>query len=106
VEKAMWRHKIGQVIAPIILAALAAANAGPEAMAKSKNVSGDYDCGCRGGEGSCTFKTHEAGMTCIKDEGDTCNGTCRLITSTSGISDSVVKGTKSTTTTTTEGAAQ
>ncbi len=62
---------------------------GQAAMAMPKE-SGDYDCSCKGGSGSCTFKSGSTNISCYKGGGNTCSGKCEL--STTPDSGSATKG--------------
>lgn len=55
------------------------------AMARPNNIKGNYNCYCDGGnQGTCTSapNTSGTGIKCQKGSGDTCTGTCTMITFT------------------------
>ena len=55
------------------------------AMARPKDISGNYNCYCDGGNyGTCTSAPNDSGtgIKCKKGSGDTCTGACKMITFT------------------------
>jgi len=59
---------------------------GPAATARMRppNISGDFDCSCMGGDGTCTIQTGPGSMFCYKKMGDTCTASCELTLTTTG----------------------
>ena len=54
-------------------------------MARPKDIAGNYNCYCDGGNhGTCTSAPNDSGtgIKCQKGAGDTCTGTCKMITFT------------------------
>ena len=45
---------------------------------------GTYDCSCKGGKGSCTFKSSDTEVSCYHGAADTCDGSCQLKSSPNG----------------------
>jgi hypothetical protein len=66
--------------ATILVAAFVAASAGQAAFAVPKEQ-GTYDCSCKGGKGSCTYKSNGSEISCYRGYADTCEATCQLSTS-------------------------
>jgi hypothetical protein len=84
----MQRSNFGRAFAGLLGLALLVAS-GQAAMAMPKE-SGDYDCSCKGGSGSCTFKSGSTSVSCYKGAGNSCSGKCEL--STTPDSGSATKG--------------
>jgi hypothetical protein len=73
----MQRSNFGCGIAGLLgLALLVASGQGAMAMPKE---SGDYDCSCKGGSGSCTFKSRSTSVSCYKGGGNTCTRQVRAV---------------------------
>ncbi|MGH6736493.1 MAG: hypothetical protein ACRECX_10505 [Methyloceanibacter sp.] len=87
----MRQLRIGLIVLTSVAAACAVSLADYGAMARS-NVQGTYKCGCTGGQGTCTVSAHSSGMICYKGDSDSCSGTCKLETTSSGITGPAAKG--------------
>jgi hypothetical protein len=54
-------------------------------MARPKDISGNYNCYCDGGNsGTCTTVPGDGNLKCQKGSGDTCTGTCKMVTFSKG----------------------
>jgi len=63
----------------LLLAGLVLAAGVQAAQAMPKlNESGEFDCSCQGGQGTCDFVSAPTGTSCFKSVEDTCTGTCKL----------------------------
>ena len=69
--------------AALVVAALVIAGASQTAVALPKEQ-GTYDCSCKGGKGSCTFKSSDTEISCYHGYADTCDGSCQLKSSPNG----------------------
>lgn len=68
--------------ATAVLSILALALTLNVSMARPKDISGNYNCYCDGGNhGTCTSAPNDSGtgIKCKKGSGDTCTGTCKMI---------------------------
>ncbi len=74
----MMISRPGRRGAQLFAAALFIAVSG-QAMAMPKEQ-GSYDCSCKGGSGTCTFKSASDNISCGRAAGDTCSGKCQLST--------------------------
>lgn len=64
----------------IVLAAFLLSTAPQSAFAESPTPleSGTFDCSCKDGTGTCTFKTGTTGVSCYRGPASSCSGTCTL----------------------------
>jgi hypothetical protein len=85
-EDYMHRSKISLVWITLLLAASAVSFAFDGAIAKPKNISGSYNCYCLMGTGSCDMIVETGRVRCGRAGSNPCEGSCRLDTTTSGIS--------------------
>ncbi len=78
----MQRHKIALVgTAGIAVFAIIAQLHG--ANARPNQVGGHYNCYCEGGNsGTCSTTTTNGNAKCEKNSGDTCTGSCKMVTFT------------------------
>jgi hypothetical protein len=80
----MQRHHFG-ILATAALALSAIALTLDVSMARPKDIAGNYNCYCDGGNhGTCTSAPNDSGtgIKCQKGAGDTCTGSCKMITFT------------------------
>ncbi len=67
----------------LLVAAVMVAGASQTAIAMPKEQ-GTYNCSCKGGKGSCTFKSSDTEISCYRGYADTCDGSCELKSSPNG----------------------
>ncbi len=76
---------LGRFAATAVLSIFAVALTLNVSTARPKDISGNYNCHCDGGNyGTCTSVPNDSGtgIKCKKGSGDTCTGTCKMITFT------------------------
>jgi hypothetical protein len=79
----MLHINLGRVAAVAALALSAVALTPDASTARPNNVSGHYNCYCDGGNnGTCSTTVSGGSATCGKGSGDTCTGTCKMVTFT------------------------
>lgn len=81
----MQQIDLGRVATVAALAVSAITLSFDVSMARPRDISGNYNCYCDGGNsGTCTSvpNTSGTGIKCQKGSGDTCTGTCKMITFT------------------------
>ena len=79
----MLRSTIAQKGAALLIATGMAAGASQAALAVPKEQ-GSFDCSCKSGKGSCTFKSNGSEISCYRGYADTCDGSCELKSSPNG----------------------
>jgi hypothetical protein len=82
-EEMMLKFTLIQRGAAMVVAAFVIAGASQAAFAMPKEQ-GTYDCSCKGGKGSCTFKSSDTEISCYHGAADTCDGSCQLKSSPNG----------------------
>jgi hypothetical protein len=84
-ESIMQLTNLGRATAVAALALCAILISLDVSMAKPKDISGNYNCYCDGGnQGTCTTVPGDGNLKCEKGSSDTCTGTCKMISFSKG----------------------
>lgn len=81
----MQHMTLGRAAAIVALALSALALSLDVSMAKPKDIHGNYNCYCDGGnQGTCSTVQGDGNAKCEKGASDTCTGTCKIVTFSKG----------------------
>jgi len=82
---------LGRAAAIVALALSALALSLDVSMARPKDISGNYNCYCDGGnQGTCSTVQGNSNAKCEKGTSDTCAGTCKIVTFSKGATDGAI----------------
>ena len=89
----MWSAKITSVLATLVIATCGATIASYDARARS-NVKGEYNCGCKDGEGRCVAYSDGEQIHCVNSsDKNACTGKCVMSIIQTGVTGKAGAGT-------------